>query len=302
MQDRFEEYPLLKDLLDKKEDLIKLRATPPFYINIDLKKIDLSELGAQFDVILVDPPWKEYYLRCGQDTHPLEGEYVEKPFWNLEEIEGINIPAIASTPSFLFLWSGSGGDILDMGRRLLLKWGYRRSEDIVWVKTNKINTQANLNAARDKNSTFLRTKEHCLMGIRGSVRRNVDAHLIHTNIDTDVIISEEPELGSTRKPEELYCIIEHFCLGRRRLELFGEDHNIRPGWVTLGNKISRSNWDPMLYNSYFDPIDQNGHLLGTTKEIENLRPKSPSRDDAKLIFYDPTKKLSNRGPPDKDVD
>jgi N6-adenosine-specific RNA methylase IME4 len=60
------------------------------------------------------------------------------------------------------------------------------------------------------------------MGIRGSVRRNLDAHVIHSNIDTDVIIAEEPKLGSTRKPEELYSIIEHFCLGRRRLELFGE--------------------------------------------------------------------------------
>ncbi|KXZ54999.1 hypothetical protein GPECTOR_3g163 [Gonium pectorale] len=71
------------------------------------------------------------------------------------------------------------------------------------------------------------------MGIKGTVRRATDGHIIHTNIDTDVIVSEEPELGSTRKPEEMYTIIEHFCNGRRRLELFGEDHNIRNGWVTV---------------------------------------------------------------------
>eukprot|EP01127_Copromyxa_protea_P021825 TRINITY_DN7610_c0_g1_i1.p1 TRINITY_DN7610_c0_g1~~TRINITY_DN7610_c0_g1_i1.p1 ORF type:complete len:530 (-),score=94.84 TRINITY_DN7610_c0_g1_i1:60-1649(-) len=296
MQDRFEEYPSLRTLLEKKDELIQLRNTPPFYLQQDLKTFDLSQLGAQFDVIIVDPPWKEYYLRSGKtDTG------AETPFWSLEDIENLNIPAVASTPSFLFLWSGSGGDILDWGRRLLCKWGYRRSEDIVWVKTNKDNTQANLNAAREE-STFVRTKEHCLMGIKGSVRRNVDAHFIHTNVDTDVIISEEPELGSTKKPDELYHIIENFCLGRRRLELFGEDHNIRPGWVTIGNKISSSNFDSALYNSYFEPSEQNGHLLGTTKEIEGLRPRSPTRDDTKLIFYDPNKKVSNRGPPDKDVD
>ncbi len=34
------------------------------------------------------------------------------------------------------------------------------------------------------------------------------------NVDTDVMVSEEPELGSTRKPEELYEIIERFCNGR----------------------------------------------------------------------------------------
>ena len=32
--------------------------------------------------------------------------------------------------------------------------------------------------------------------------------------------------------------------GRRRLELFGEDHNIRPGWVTVGRDLSGSNFSP----------------------------------------------------------
>lgn len=55
-----------------------------------------------------------------------------------------------------------------------------------------------------------------------SVRRNTDPHLIHANVDTDIVISEENENGTFRKPEEMYRIIENFSLGRRRLELFGE--------------------------------------------------------------------------------
>ena len=31
------------------------------------------------------------------------------------------------------------------------------------------------------------------------------------------------ELGNTEKPEEIFDVIEHFCLGRRRLHLFGTD-------------------------------------------------------------------------------
>ena len=50
-------------------------------------------------------------------------------------------------------------------------------------------------------------------------------------------------VGSTKKPEDMYRIIEHFALGRRRLELFGEDHNIRPGWLTLGKNLSYSNFN-----------------------------------------------------------
>ncbi|RHZ83661.1 hypothetical protein Glove_89g50 [Diversispora epigaea] len=115
------------------------------------------------------------------------------------------------------------------------------------------------------------------MGIKGTVRRSTDGHFIHCNVDTDVIISEEPSFGSTCKPEELYHIIEHFCLGRRRLELFGEDHNIRPGWLTIGNELSSSNFDANTYTSKFS--EPNGYLLGSTPEIENLRPKSPPPRD-----------------------
>jgi N6-adenosine-specific RNA methylase IME4 len=49
--------------------------------------------------------------------------------------------------------------------------------------------------------------------------------------------------GSTKKPDDMYRIIEHFALGKRRLELFGEDHNIRPGWLTLGKDLSYSNFN-----------------------------------------------------------
>ena len=38
--------------------------------------------------------------------------------------------------------------------------------------------------------------------------------------------------GDISKPEEIFHIIEHFCLGRRRLHLFGTDDCIRPGTHT----------------------------------------------------------------------
>jgi hypothetical protein len=134
-------------------------------------------------------------------------------------------------------------------------------------------------------------KEHCLMGMRGSVRRSSDGHLIHANVDTDIIVAEEPPFGSCAKPEELYHIIEHFAQGRRRLELFGEDHNIRPGWLTLGASLSGSSFDAAAYAEQFGGAAAQGEwlgpggnpqpgapwLLGSTPEIEELRPRSPLR-------------------------
>jgi len=84
---------------------------------------------------------------------------------------------------------------------------------------------------------FRRVKEHCLVGLKGDVKRASDSHFIHANIDTDVMITEEEVMGTTKKPDELYDIIERFCLGRKRLELFGEIHNIREGWMTIGSQL-----------------------------------------------------------------
>lgn len=72
-------------------------------------------------------------------------------------------------------------------------------------------------------------QEHCLMGIKGTVKRSTDGDFIHANVDIDLIITEEPEIGNIEKPVEIFHIIEHFCLGRRRLHLFGRDSTIRPG-------------------------------------------------------------------------
>lgn len=58
---------------------------------------------------------------------------------------------------------------------------------------------------------FKRVKEHCLVGIKGTVRRVSDTHFIHTNIDTDVIIdNEKSPFWSTEKPTEIFDIIERF--------------------------------------------------------------------------------------------
>ena len=54
------------------------------------------------------------------------------------------------------------------------------------------------------------------MGIKGTVRRSVDGDFIHANVDIDLIIAEDPGYGSLEKAKEIFHIIEHFCLGRRR--------------------------------------------------------------------------------------
>ena len=131
VHERFEEYPKLKQLIAAKDALISQRATPPTYKKVDLKTFDLTTLGTKFDVIVIDPPWEEYKRRkiaCGGDEDTV--------VWTPQEILDLRIDAIADTPCFVFLWSGSGVS-LDWGRAALRKWGFRRCEDITWIKSNR---------------------------------------------------------------------------------------------------------------------------------------------------------------------
>ena len=109
---------------------------------------------------------------------------------------------------------------------IIQHWGFRRCEDICWIQTNHKTGAAKM---LEPNAAFQRTKEHCLMGIKGTVRRSTDGSFIHANVDIDLIIDEEPDPGSLEKPIEMFRIIEHFCLGTRRLHIFGRDTTIRPG-------------------------------------------------------------------------
>ncbi|KAF5731178.1 methyltransferase-like protein 1-like [Tripterygium wilfordii] len=283
-----EDYPKLRELIQKKDEIVTKSATPPMYFKCDLREFELSPefFGTKFDVILVDPPWEEY-------VHRAPGVADHKEYWNFEEISNLKIEAIADTPSFIFLWVGDGMG-LEQGRQCLKKWGFRRCEDICWVKTNKSTPTPSLR--HDSHTLFQHSKEHCLMGIKGTVRRSTDGHIIHANIDTDVIIAEEPPYGSTQKPEDMYRIVEHFALGRRRIELFGEDHNIRSGWLTVGKGLSSSNFNAEAYIKNFadkdgkvwqggagrNPPPEAPHLVLTTPDIESLRPKSPMKNQQQL--------------------
>lgn len=47
-----------------------------------------------------------------------------------------------------------------------------------------------------------------------------------------MIIWEGDPTDPTLKPPEMYTLIENFCLGLRRLELFGRARTLRKGWVS----------------------------------------------------------------------
>ena len=308
-EERFKDYPQLGTLLKLKDDLLRHRNHPAVALKKHPRELNWEDMGL-FDVILIDPPWMEYknrlleansLLQTSNSSFPLQSlhnfitvdnddERLEG--WSKEDIQTLPIQNISKTPSFLFLWVGSNH--LDDGRWLLKKWGFKRCEDVVWLKTNK-NNQYHLPA---NNKTYLqRVKEHCLVGVKGDVKRASDSHIIHANIDTDVIVSEEPPLGNLEKPSEIYDIIERFCLGRRRLQLFANNKTPRKGWITVCKNMGDPHIDWALYNSWLSgeindlKSYQGGDIIGTTSEIEEKRPKSPKKSPIQSIGLIPMRPL-----------
>ena len=168
-------YPKLRKLQDLKSSLCDDHAHPPLYITLDPSTESprsLTSLLAPhvFDVVLIRPP-QEY-------TWP--------------EIIAMPIRLISSDPGFVFLWVGSSDtDGLERGREALLKWGFRRCEEIVWINKNtkkgdKKRGRAGWTAGGEEDAMphnlLVNQKEHCLVGIRGTVRRKTDNWFVHCNV------------------------------------------------------------------------------------------------------------------------
>lgn len=84
-----EDYPKLRELIQKKDEIVTNSATAPMYYKSDLREQVLSPefFGTKFDVILVDPPWEEYVHRAPGVTDHMES-------WTFEEIMNLKIEVI----------------------------------------------------------------------------------------------------------------------------------------------------------------------------------------------------------------
>ncbi|KAG7552676.1 MT-A70-like [Arabidopsis thaliana x Arabidopsis arenosa] len=179
------------------------------WINCDIRSFRMDILGT-FGVVMADPPW---------DIH------MELPYGTMadDEMRTLNVPSL-QTDGLIFLWVT--GRAMELGRECLELWGYKRVEEIIWVKTNQL--QRIIRTGRTGH-WLNHSKEHCLVGIKGNPE-------VNRNIDTDVIVAEVRE--TSRKPDEMYAMLERIMPRARKLELFARMHNAHAGWLSLGNQLN----------------------------------------------------------------
>jgi N6-adenosine-specific RNA methylase IME4 len=109
-------------------------------------------------------------------------------------------------------------------------FSYRLVDSIAWVKkTSTGKLRANI-------GYHLRhAKELCLVALKGEAHEDAKRRTY-----VDVVVDE---IGlHSQKPAKVYEIAEGLCPDGPYLELFGRRHNMRPGWVTVGNQISEEEY------------------------------------------------------------
>lgn len=225
----------------------------PQWINCDIRSFRMDILG-QFGVIMADPPW---------DIH------MELPYGTMadDEMRTLNVPAL-QTDGLIFLWVT--GRAMELGRECLELWGYKRVEEIIWVKTNQL--QRIIRTGRTGH-WLNHSKEHCLVGVKGNPE-------VNRNIDTDVIVAEVRE--TSRKPDEMYAMLERISPRTRKLELFARMHNVQAGWLSLGNQLQGVRLvDEGLrarFKAAFPDVDVQPSSPPRTAPMEVDRPVPPSRN------------------------
>ena len=139
------------------------KVLPAQWICTDLRLFDLRVIG-KFDVLMCDPPW---------DIH------MSLPYGTLKdkEMKALRID-ILQDDGLIFLWVT--GRAMELARECMAQWGYKRVEELIWVKTNQL--QRIIRTGRTGH-WLNHSKEHCLIGIKGNPK-------INRNIDCDVIVSE----------------------------------------------------------------------------------------------------------------
>lgn len=191
------------------------------YFNFDF----LTEKLGNFDVLLVDPPWR---IRGGQKN---DSQFMfsnskfclEYNTMSNQEIKNLQLEKL-SKKGFIFLWILANQ--INVASEILNKWGYELIDMIVWVKLRDGKVYLS------HGYYFMHSYEICLIGYKCPMGETVE---YISKVSNNLLFANIRK--KSQKPDELYDVIDMIMPGSKKCEVFARNNNLRPGWFSLGNQL-----------------------------------------------------------------
>lgn len=188
--------------------------------------------GGPFRLAMIDPPWAFAVRSAAKDKASDRSPQKHYPTASLEHLKTIPMQELLAPDAWVGLWIT--GPLLARGVQVILAkaWGLQISGmGFTWIKlwnnfeTEQLATTPLLeqDIALGGGYTTRKCAEFLVLLKNGSpkvARRDI----------REVIVS--PRREHSRKPDEAYRRLEHFCHGPR-LDMFGGE--ARPGWTYWGH-------------------------------------------------------------------
>lgn len=163
-----------------------------------------------FDVIYADPPWQYDFSLSDRGDPEVHYETM-----TTQEICALKIPAAEN--AILFLWATNPK--LPEALEVMAAWGFKYRSNMVWIKQHF-------------GTGYYIRGQHELLLIGKKAEMDVPAE---EDRPSSVITADKRE--HSRKPDEVYALIEKMYPNRHYLELFAR--GTREGWTSWGNEIGK---------------------------------------------------------------
>jgi N6-adenosine-specific RNA methylase IME4 len=203
-----------------------------------MAKINFNIVG-KFGAILADPPW-EFKNKTGKIA-PQHKKTSRYKTLSLEDIKSLPVERVSSKRSHLYLWVPNA--LIKEGLEVMDAWGFKYKTNLIWRKIRKDGGSD----GRGVGFYFRNTTEIILFGVKG---KNVRTRKLGR---TQVNVIETRKREHSRKPDELYKIIEN-CSWGPFLELFARGK--RKGWTNWGDesKKYKISWNTYKNNSGIEKL------------------------------------------------
>jgi N6-adenosine-specific RNA methylase IME4 len=161
-------------------------------------------------VALIDPPW---YFELWDESGRDKCADMHYPCMSLDEIKALELPL--TQDAVVFLWATV--PMLPHALEVLAAWDFTYKSALFWIKD------------REGTGYWVRNRvELLLIATRGNVPAPAPG-------EQPPQVIEAPRREHSRKPDEVYEIIEKMFPTTPKLEMFARA--ARPGWLSWGNEV-----------------------------------------------------------------